>query len=365
MSNRNWYNELKSGEPNPVFLFGECTIGAAGAVSGIKGNGISTITKESGTGNYSFLLEDKYNKLLSFNAAMVAVSTTVAKTCLTGRAETQTVTFKAKSASTAGDYFVLTDAAGLEWAISLDIAGTDPAPTGAVWAAIPAGQKAHVDVSGATTGADIAGAVETAFDALVSVPFATTVSTADIAFVNATRANIVNCALYKKDDSGAATSFTVVNTVAGIDSAVEFSAANTITIAAHGFKTGRIIKMTIDSGTVPAGLTAATAYYVIYVDDNNIKLATTLANAEAGTAITITDQGTADKILTLTPQLPVGSNVSVVEVTDLSYDAKIAAGTKVTFTCYDSTGSAVNPLDASIMKLALVVRNSNLKSKGE
>lgn len=44
--------------------------------------------------------------------------------------------------------------------------------------------------------------------------------------------------------------------------------------------------------TLPAGLSLATDYYVIRIDDSTFKLATSYANAIAGTAINITDAGT-------------------------------------------------------------------------
>lgn len=54
--------------------------------------------------------------------------------------------------------------------------------------------------------------------------------------------------------------------------------------------TGRLAYFDFASGF--AGLTTGTAYYVIKIDADNIKLATTLANANAGTAINITSDGT-------------------------------------------------------------------------
>lgn len=54
--------------------------------------------------------------------------------------------------------------------------------------------------------------------------------------------------------------------------------------------------------TDPANLTANTTYFVIYTDANNFKLATTGANAKAGTAIVISSQATAGGgTFTLTP----------------------------------------------------------------
>lgn len=46
------------------------------------------------------------------------------------------------------------------------------------------------------------------------------------------------------------------------------------------------------SGTTPGGVTAGTTYFLIRVSDTRIKLATTAANAAAGTALNITSAGT-------------------------------------------------------------------------
>lgn len=73
-------------------------------------------------------------------------------------------------------------------------------------------------------------------------------------------------------------------------------AADTITITAHGFLTG--LKVALTGTNLPGGL-SATNYWVIVVDANTIKLATSLVNANAGTAVDITTAGTtADAALT-------------------------------------------------------------------
>lgn len=59
-----------------------------------------------------------------------------------------------------------------------------------------------------------------------------------------------------------------------------------ITITAHGYLTGRKVAATT-TGTLPGGL-SATDYYIIKVDADTIKLATSSANAQAGTAVDIT-----------------------------------------------------------------------------
>jgi hypothetical protein len=62
--------------------------------------------------------------------------------------------------------------------------------------------------------------------------------------------------------------------------------ATGIVINNHPFQTGDPVALSVytTAATLPAG---ATAYWVIYVDQNHIKLATSLANALAGTAATL------------------------------------------------------------------------------
>ncbi len=73
--------------------------------------------------------------------------------------------------------------------------------------------------------------------------------------------------------------------------------ANTITITAHGFSTG--LKVALTGTNLPGGL-SATTYWIIVVDADTIKVATSLANATAGTPVDITTAGTTSDA-TLTP----------------------------------------------------------------
>lgn len=77
-----------------------------------------------------------------------------------------------------------------------------------------------------------------------------------------------------------------------LSSAVDAS-ANTIAVdPLVTYVTGDKVKLSVTgSNTIPAGLTAGTIYYVIAISSTSIKLATTLANAQAGTAIDITSVG--------------------------------------------------------------------------
>ena len=57
-----------------------------------------------------------------------------------------------------------------------------------------------------------------------------------------------------------------------------------VTLSAHGFQTGDIIYLTT-TGALPTGLAQNTLYYVINVTSSTFRLATSAANATAGTAI--------------------------------------------------------------------------------
>ena len=67
--------------------------------------------------------------------------------------------------------------------------------------------------------------------------------------------------------------------------------SNEITIAGHGWSTGDTVIYDRNSNTALTNLTDGSTYYVIYVGTNTFKVATTSANATAGTAITLTATG--------------------------------------------------------------------------
>lgn len=69
------------------------------------------------------------------------------------------------------------------------------------------------------------------------------------------------------------------------------------TATAHGFYTGDLVRLTNAGGALPTGLAAATDYFVIAAaasggSANTFKLASSLANANTGTPIDITADGT-------------------------------------------------------------------------
>jgi microcystin-dependent protein len=68
---------------------------------------------------------------------------------------------------------------------------------------------------------------------------------------------------------------------------ISIAAPGVITLNAHGLATGSPIYLTT-TGALPAGLSANTIYYAIVTGVNTFTLATTYANAKAGTGITTT-----------------------------------------------------------------------------
>jgi hypothetical protein len=70
------------------------------------------------------------------------------------------------------------------------------------------------------------------------------------------------------------------------------AAANNIcTSTAHGLLTGDGPFLASSTGTLPGGVTASTPYWVIWLSADTFSLATTPANAQAGTAVDVTDTG--------------------------------------------------------------------------
>lgn len=102
-----------------------------------------------------------------------------------------------------------------------------------------------------------------------------------------------------------------------------------LTSASHGYKTG--LKGQVSTTlTLPGGLAATTDYFVIFVDANSYKLATTHANAVAGVAIDITTAGTG--VQTFTATALAGGMITVqYSLDDLTF-INVAAGTAITAT---------------------------------
>lgn len=112
-------------------------------------------------------------------------------------------------------------------------------------------------------------------------------------------------------------------------------ATDVITITSHGFKNGVKVAAT-SSGTLPAGL-SATNYFVIYLTTDTISLASSLANAEAGTAVNIT-AAAGGGTHTLTPATSSGNVLKLQESNDNSNWSDVSGAT---VTIATTAGNAV------------------------
>ena len=105
------------------------------------------------------------------------------------------------------------------------------------------------------------------------------------------------------------------------------------TASAHGLVTGSRLRLV--GGTLPAPTVTGTDYYAIVSSTTVLRLATTLANAQAGTAIDLSDAGSG--ALTLTEQaLTAADPLSVLVNKELSHPAW------TTRSLIDNLGTATN-----------------------
>lgn len=167
------------------------------------------------------------------------------------------------------------------------------APSGAIWTAVASARKGLADISGDTTAAQVAARAETAWNALTG--FTTAITSSDAAangtmtFTQTAYGPVTNPVPKDAAETGAG-SITGVQTTAGQTSEVSEGAENAVSITAHGYALGLKGQLTT-TGTLPAGLALVTDYFAIPVDANTVQFATSLANAEAGTEVDITDEG--------------------------------------------------------------------------
>jgi len=136
--------------------------------------------------------------------AEISTVTTIADT---GVLEVQTVTFQTKAASTAGDYVVIEDSLGIKYAVAVNKTGTDAAPTGAIWAAIPSDFKKQCNISAETSAVNVAAAFELSFNEIRG--FTTAITTNDTAadgtmtFTQVRMANVSPVVVKNATDAGA------------------------------------------------------------------------------------------------------------------------------------------------------------------
>lgn len=107
-------------------------------------------------------------------------------------------------------------------------------------------------------------------------------------FVNTESTNTLTLTDIDAGSAGAATTSLVANQQTFDGSSIP---SDTITLTSHGYVSGDAVVYQDGGGTAPTGLTTGSVYYVIYVSANTLQLASSYANALAGTQITITNDG--------------------------------------------------------------------------
>ena len=150
--------------------------------------------------------------------------------------------------------------------------------------------------------------------------------------------------------AGVQVSATVVSAAIVVASGSISTVTDAFTSAAHGYYTGLKLRATT-SGALPTPLALATDYYVIVVDVNTIKLATSLANALAGTAIDITNVGSGNQ--TLTPVSISGASYKLQHSAD--YDPRTGSGVWVDAVASESNSVVTNTITVTADSAASLI----------
>ncbi len=116
--------------------------------------------------------------------------------------------------------------------------------------------------------------------------------------------------------------------------------AENLTITGHGYVTGDGPYQVTTTGNVPTGLALLSNYWIIVVDDDTIRLASSYDNAVAGIAVVMVDDGSGVHTLAGMPS----AEQPAASVIDGYGAARIAAGVRrvlpapssMTFRGYDN-----------------------------
>ena len=161
---------------------------------------------------------------------------------------------------------------------------------------------------GGTAGSEVVSVVGNAISIQIQsgVSTATQVSTA---FGLSAPATALASVSISGTGSNAQTTVSAQSLTGGINSTVNTS-TDQVTITAHGYVTGLKGQLT-STGTLPAGLSTSTDYFIIVIDANTIQFASSLVNAFAGTQIDITNQGSSGATNTFTPTAIAGGTAQM------------------------------------------------------
>ena len=106
---------------------------------------------------------------------------------------------------------------------------------------------------------------------------------------------------------------------------ITIASPGVVSLTSHGFQTGDMIYLTT-TGALPTGLSQNTIYFVINVTTSTLRLATSAANAAAGTAINTSGSQSGTHTLRYCPY-GLGNGSSTFNVPDLRGRSPIGAGT--------------------------------------
>ena len=138
--------------------------------------------------------------------------------------------------------------------------------------------------------------------------------------------------------------------------------ADSLTINNHPFNVGERVYITT-TATLPGGLSALTEYFIIDTDANTIKLATTKANAIAGTAIDLTTTGSGTIVVEHTKYIEASGNglLSVDSTNVVAGDRILLKNQTTTF----QNGIYLVTVIGSVSIPAVVTRALDANAQGE
>lgn len=149
--------------------------------------------------------------------------------------------------------------------------------------------------------------------------------------------------------------FNLLNPTLGT-ATISISSPGLVGFTAHGMKTGDAVYFTT-TGALPTGVSANTQYFAIVMDANSFRLATSFANALAGTAINTTGSQSGVHTLRRSP-FGVGDGTTTFNVPDLRGRA-IAGNDQMGGVSANRLTNATGSLDGDVLGAAGGVESHN------
>lgn len=188
--------------------------------------------------------------------------------------------------------------------MNINSEGTDPVIVG----------KTAIAVTGvaSVTANNLATSARAAIDSAIGPAIVVSGATNHIILTNSTRGTCTATA-----NGAVSPGFTISNSPVGANTEVNISPDDSVDVPSHGLTTGFKGQLTT-TGTLPAGLSLLTDYYVIVEDADTIQFASSLENALAGTAVAITDTGADNSVNTFTSSFLLNANIQIQISNDLN-----------------------------------------------